>query len=118
MILAMIVWLRHLLGWLVSVFRSRQDLILENLPPAAIACPPRPPTSSSIHDSSAAVLGSVVASLGRMETTAHPSHTADRRRLASCWVSAVLEVTFPSALDGRPQAGQPGGSGLDRSDAG
>src|SRR5215469_9655566 len=31
MILAMIVWLRHLLGWLVSVFRSRQDLILENL---------------------------------------------------------------------------------------
>ncbi len=31
MILAMIVWLRHLLGWLVSAFHSRQDLILENL---------------------------------------------------------------------------------------
>src|SRR6516165_1100597 len=31
MILAMIVWLRHLLGCLVSAFRSRQDLILENL---------------------------------------------------------------------------------------
>jgi hypothetical protein len=30
-ILAMIVWLRHLLGCLVSAFRSRQDLILENL---------------------------------------------------------------------------------------
>ena len=29
--LAMIVWLRHLLGWVVSVFRSREDLILENL---------------------------------------------------------------------------------------
>jgi len=27
----MIVWLRHLLGWVVSVFRSREDLILENL---------------------------------------------------------------------------------------
>ena len=31
MILIMIVWLRHLLGWLVSAFHSRQDLILENL---------------------------------------------------------------------------------------
>jgi len=29
--LAMIVWLRHLFGWVVSVFRSREDLILENL---------------------------------------------------------------------------------------
>ena len=27
----MIVWLRHLLGWVVSVVRSREDLILENL---------------------------------------------------------------------------------------
>ena len=27
----MIVSLRHFLGWLVSVFRSREDLILENL---------------------------------------------------------------------------------------
>ena len=30
-ILAMISWLRHLLGWLIGVFRSRQDLMLENL---------------------------------------------------------------------------------------
>jgi hypothetical protein len=27
----MIVWLRHLLGWIVSSFRSREDLLLENL---------------------------------------------------------------------------------------
>jgi hypothetical protein len=27
----MIVWLRHLLGWLVGAFRSREDLVLENL---------------------------------------------------------------------------------------
>lgn len=27
----MIVWLRHLLGWVVSALRSREDLILENL---------------------------------------------------------------------------------------
>jgi hypothetical protein len=30
-ILAMIVSLRHFFGWLVSVFRSREDLVLENL---------------------------------------------------------------------------------------
>src|ERR1039457_3524682 len=27
----MIVWLRHFLGWAVSAFRSREDIILENL---------------------------------------------------------------------------------------
>src|SRR6202022_247022 len=26
-----IVWLRHLLGWMVSAFSSREDLVLENL---------------------------------------------------------------------------------------
>src|SRR4029077_12542827 len=30
-ILVMIVLLRHLLGWMVSAFRSREDLVLENL---------------------------------------------------------------------------------------
>jgi hypothetical protein len=30
-ILAMIVPLRHFLGWLVSAFHSREDLVLENL---------------------------------------------------------------------------------------
>ena len=29
--LAMIVWLRHFLGWLRSAFCTREDLILENL---------------------------------------------------------------------------------------
>src|ERR1700693_4863039 len=31
MILAIVTSLRHLLGWVVSAFRSRKDLILENL---------------------------------------------------------------------------------------
>jgi hypothetical protein len=30
-ILAMILALRHLLGWMFSAFRSREDLVLENL---------------------------------------------------------------------------------------
>ena len=29
--LAMIASLRHLLGWIVSAFRTREDLVLENL---------------------------------------------------------------------------------------
>ena len=35
MILVMMVWLRHLLGWLVSAFHSRQDLILEKPRPSS-----------------------------------------------------------------------------------
>jgi len=31
MILAVVTWRRHLVGWAVSAFRSREDLILENL---------------------------------------------------------------------------------------
>jgi hypothetical protein len=27
----MIAFLRHLIGWIITIFRSRQDLILENL---------------------------------------------------------------------------------------
>lgn len=30
-ICTMISWLQHLIGWFISVFRSREDLILENL---------------------------------------------------------------------------------------
>ena len=30
-ILGMIGWLRHLLGWTISAFRSREDLVLEKL---------------------------------------------------------------------------------------
>jgi len=36
-----------------------------------------------------------------METVTHSRHTTNGRRLASCRVSAVLEVAFPSSLDGR-----------------
>lgn len=72
-VIAMIVWLRHLLGCLVSTFRSRQDLILENLA-LAWAGWRRPLT-----------LGD----------------TQRRGRLASCRVSAVLEVAFASPIEGR-----------------
>jgi len=37
MIPAMIASLRHFLGWLVSIFRSREDLVLENLAPILTA---------------------------------------------------------------------------------
>jgi hypothetical protein len=34
----MIAWLRHLLGWTVSTFKSREDLVLENLGPFVNNC--------------------------------------------------------------------------------
>ena len=48
-ILAMIVSLRHLLGWVVSTFRCREDLVLENLAPPTIASFARQTTSPSIE---------------------------------------------------------------------
>src|SRR5215469_8028151 len=115
----MIAWLRHLLGCLVSTFRSRQDLILENLAlRQQLLALARPTTSPTIDRSSKALLGAIATSLGRMETTAHPGYTPDRRQLASCRVSAVLEVAFPSPIDGRAKADSSRGSSLDFSDGG
>jgi hypothetical protein len=56
MILAIVTSLRHLLGWVVSAFRSRADLSLENLAlrQQLLAIPPSAPItpeylSASIH---------------------------------------------------------------------
>ena len=50
------------------------------------------------------------------KTAAHSRSTQERRRLASCWVSAVLEMALPSPVDGRSKAGRPRDSGPDLSD--
>lgn len=63
--LAMVVLLRYVFGWLVGVFRSRADLILENL---ALRQPrlasPRQTTSPPTHRVARTVLGSVAQVLG------------------------------------------------------
>jgi hypothetical protein len=70
--LAMIVSLRHLLGWILSAFRSR-DLALENLgSPSAIAGSARETTSPSIDCPAQAVLGRIENVLVRLEETSRP----------------------------------------------
>src|ERR1022692_2148617 len=47
-----------------------------------------------------------------MERTSHPGDTQNRCRLASCRLSAVLEMAFKSPVEGRSQAGEQRDSGL------
>ena len=87
-------------------------------PSSATAYPTCSTTSPPIHHSLEAVLGAVAERLGRMETATHSRHTTNGRRLASCRVSAVLEMTFPNPIYGRSKACQPRDSSLDLSDGG
>ena len=47
-----------------------------------------------------------------METTSHPSDTENCRRLASRWLSLVLEMAFTSPLAGRTKASEQRDSSL------
>src|ERR1039458_4104371 len=99
----MIVWLRHFLGWVVGAFRSREDIILENLAlrqQLLTLHAQRPPCGTQ------AVLGRIAKVLGSMAGTSHPGDTQNRCRLASCRFSAVLEMAFTSPVGGRSQAGE------------
>src|SRR5664279_593177 len=108
----MIVWLRHFLGCVVGAFRSREDIILENLALrqqllALHAQRPRRRLTAS-HK-----LFWVVLRKCSMEGTSHPGDTQNRCRLASCRFSAVLEMAFTSPVEGRSQAGEQTDSSLD-----
>ena len=73
----MISWLRHLIGSFISVFRSREDLILENLAlrQQLLALRARRPRRrvSALQT----VLDSVATALGWLEKAAHPDSRAD-----------------------------------------
>jgi hypothetical protein len=73
-ILAMIAPLRHLLGWIVSAFGSREGLILENLALRQQLLALRQTTSPSAHCDAQAVLGRVAKALVWMEKAAHSGH--------------------------------------------
>jgi hypothetical protein len=65
---AMFCTLRHLIGWLISAFSSRQDLILENLSLAPTApWAARQATAASLVGETEIVLGSLEKALARME---------------------------------------------------
>jgi hypothetical protein len=68
--LVMIVFLRHLLGWVVSACRFREDLVLENL-----ALRPRETASPSIDCPAQAVLGRIEDNLVRVDEASRPGHS-------------------------------------------
>ena len=117
MILVMIVWLRHLLGWLVSAFHSRQDLMLENiaLRQQLLSCMLKDLVGDSPLLTSCS---GFCCEKPRMEAAAHTAYTTDSCRLASCWVSAVLEMAFPNPIYGRSKAYKPRDSSLDLPEGG
>jgi hypothetical protein len=71
----MIVSLRHLLGWMVSAFRSREDLVLENLALRGQLLAVRAPPSPSIDCPAQAVLGCVENLLVWVEEASHLGHS-------------------------------------------
>ena len=115
-ILAMIVWLRHFLGWLRGVFSSpRGSHPRKPCSASAVARSSRPTASPTTHYVAQAVLGRAAKAMGSMERTSHPGDTQNRCRLASCWLSAVLEMAFKSQVEGRSKAGEQRNSSLDLS---
>src|ERR1022692_4220003 len=81
-------------------------------PASATAGSPRQTTSAATHCVTQAVLGRIAKVLGSMEGTSHPGDTLNRCRLASCRLSAVLEMAFKSPVEGRSQAGEQTDSSL------
>jgi hypothetical protein len=70
----MIVSLWHLLGWMVSAFRSRADLVIENLALRQQLLA-RATSSPSIDRLAQAVLGCVADLLVRVEEASHLGHS-------------------------------------------
>jgi hypothetical protein len=93
----MIAPLRHLLGWMVSAFGSREALILENLAlrQQLLALRAKRPRRrlAVLHKLFWVVFAKA---LGGMENAAHSGHPSNGGGLASGWLPAVLEVALKS----------------------
>jgi len=89
----MIPFLRHLIGWIIDLFRSRQNLVL------AVA--------SSIHQTTSSE------TLVGVERVVGPRDPKNGRVLASSGLPAVLEMAFTSPTRGRQKPREPGDPGLD-----
>src|SRR5215831_8796940 len=114
---AMLVRFRHLFGWLPGVFRSRADVILENLALrqqllAVHAQRPRPRLPRST------VLGNAATTVVRLAETLSRGDTRDGCPLASHRLSLVLGLALAGSASCRPQSGEPGGAPPDRSHGG
>ena len=70
--------LRHLVGWIISAFCARQDLIIENLALPTAACATRKATAPSPVGKTEIVLGSAEKALARMEAAPYPGDPENR----------------------------------------
>src|SRR5215467_10010875 len=105
----MFVRLQHLLGWVISVFCSREELLLENLALrqqllALHAKRPRP-RLSPVDRLFWVVLRRVWPGWRGSLILVHPR---DRRPVASVRFSAVLELDFASSKGGGKKTNQQG----------
>jgi hypothetical protein len=110
----MIASLRHFLGWMVSAFRSREDLVLENLAlhQQLLALHAQRPRRrlTALHKLFWVALRTF---LVRVEEASRSGHSPNRRELASGGVSFVLNMDLQSQTGRRAEACQQRGSRLD-----
>ena len=109
----MIGWLRHLIGWTVNGFRSRENLLLENLAlrqPLLALHSHRPRSRLSTGHK---LFWVVLRGLWSGWKAARAGHTQDGGGLAARRLSPVLEMALASQTSGREETCEPGGSGFD-----
>ncbi len=110
----MIVWLRHFLGWVVSAFRSREDLVLENvaLGQQLLAFRAKRPHRRLIAARKLfwVVLRKVWAEWRKLLILVTPRTVV---QVASCWLSTSLEMVFASPIEGRSKACKQRSSSVD-----
>jgi len=103
-----------LIGWVISAFRSREDLILENLgPPQATLDFARKATSPVTQCSAQVVLDRVANALGWLENAADSGYTQNSGWVASRGVSPVLAAHLRGAQARWTEAGEQRDSRLD-----
>jgi hypothetical protein len=93
----MITLLRHLIGWIIIILRSRQDLILENLAlrQQLLVLHSKRPLSST-PDHSQAVLDWPPKAMVALERVAHSRYAKNSGDLASSRLPPLLEVALAS----------------------
>src|SRR2546426_12557145 len=94
---AMFASLRHFIGWVISAFCSRPgaDPQEPGLAPTA-PCVARQAITQSPVGQAEIVLDSFEKAVAGMEEAPHPSDFENCGRVASRWLSALLEVAFQS----------------------
>jgi hypothetical protein len=116
MILAIVTSLRHLLGWVAIAFRSREDLIFENLAlrQQLLALHAKRPRRS-IDSSAQAVLDRLENVLVGVDEASRLGYSSNRGAVASGWLPVVLDLGFKAWTSGGTETGEQASSCSDLS---